>query len=180
MFRHATRFAYTFYLLSASSVFAQTADQVEPAAGTWKTWAISSGRDYRVPPPPDAASTRGEAEWVRTAIAERDPRIAQQVTYWNAAAPSYRWMDLIWNRIQSGAPVTPYPHRLFTYVSMAIYDATVAAWESKYTYNRQRPIAVDPTLRTRLVTPGSPSYPSDYAATAAAAAAVLGYFLPSE
>src|SRR5436305_1292397 len=28
--------------------------QVEPEAGTWKTWIISSARDYRVPPPPDA------------------------------------------------------------------------------------------------------------------------------
>jgi len=32
--------------------------QVEPTAGTWKTWIISSGRDFRVPPPPDAAAQR--------------------------------------------------------------------------------------------------------------------------
>ena len=25
---------------------------IEPDAGDWKTWVISSGRDYRVPPPP--------------------------------------------------------------------------------------------------------------------------------
>ena len=31
------------------------AQSVEPKAGTWKTWVISSGKDFRVPPPPDAA-----------------------------------------------------------------------------------------------------------------------------
>ena len=36
-------------------VAAQTAGQIEPNAGKWKTWAISSGKDFRVPPPPDAA-----------------------------------------------------------------------------------------------------------------------------
>jgi hypothetical protein len=31
--------------------------QVEPHAGQWKTWVISSGRDYRVPPPPSPWQT---------------------------------------------------------------------------------------------------------------------------
>ena len=26
---------------------------IEPNAGKWRTWVISSGKDYRVPPPPD-------------------------------------------------------------------------------------------------------------------------------
>src|SRR5436309_14368280 len=61
-----------------------------------------------------------------------------------------------------------------------MYDATVAAWDSKYTYNRPRPSELDPTLKTRLPTPRSPSYPSEHAATAAAAAGVLAYFFPAE
>ena len=28
------------------------AEQIEPNAGSWQTWVISSGRDFRVPPPP--------------------------------------------------------------------------------------------------------------------------------
>src|SRR5882724_2736123 len=160
--------------------FGQVSSQIEPKAGTWKTWAISSGKDFRAPAPPDAAATRAEMESVRRFLAEKDSRIADQVTFWDAGAPSYRWLDLIWNRIQSGANVTGYPHRLYTYVAMAMYDATVATWDSKYAYNRQRPSEVDPTLQTRLPTPRSPSYPSEHTATAAAAAAVLGYFFPAE
>ena len=34
------------------------AQSVEPKAGTWKTWVISSGKDFRVPPPPDDAAPK--------------------------------------------------------------------------------------------------------------------------
>jgi len=166
MFRHAKRLAPIFVLQSAGSVFGQSIDQIEPRAGTWKTWAISSAEIIDWLRPPDAASTRGELESVRGAIAEKDPRIAQQVSFWDAGAPSYRWIDLISNRFISGAPVTAFGHRLYAYVAMAMYDTTVAVWDSKYAYNRPRPSAVDPTLRTRLPTPRSPSYPSEHSATA--------------
>ncbi len=155
-------------------------DSVEPAAGGWKTWAISSGKDFRVPPPPNHRTARQELNEVREAVTNSDPKVLASIAYWNAGAPSYRWMQLITNRIVSGKPVTPYAHRLYTYVAMAMYDATVATWESKYAYNRPRPSEVDERLKTRLAVPHSPSYPSEYAATAAAAATVLSYFLPAE
>ena len=31
---------------------------IEPNAGSWRTWIISSGKDFRVASPPDAAATR--------------------------------------------------------------------------------------------------------------------------
>src|SRR5258706_2566783 len=102
MCRFVTKFTYSLILLSMIPAFAQPAAQIEPKAGTWKTWAISSGKDFRVPPPPDATATRREVEGVARFIAEKDPRIADQVTFWDAGAPAYRWNDLIWNRIQSG------------------------------------------------------------------------------
>ena len=42
------------------SLPAQESGQIEPKAGTWKTWVISSGKDYRVPPPPGDVATRNE------------------------------------------------------------------------------------------------------------------------
>ena len=48
----------TRHLLLSAVIFACAlpafGQSVEPKAGTWKTWIISSGKDYRVPPPPDA------------------------------------------------------------------------------------------------------------------------------
>jgi membrane-associated phospholipid phosphatase len=181
MFAFASRFLVVVIVASAHAAFAQSVNQpVEPKAGSWKTWVISSGKDFRVPPPPDAAATKGELDWVRSAVALNDSRVTEQVSFWDAGSPAYRWMDLITNRLFNLVPTTAFPHRVYTYVALAMYDATIAAWESKYTYNRPRPSEVDPTLRTRLATPRSPSYPSEHAATAAAAAAVLAYFLPAE
>src|SRR5262249_41510210 len=89
-------------LLVLIPAWSQTAGQVEPNAGNWKTWFISSGKDFRVPPPPDAATTKTELDWLRGLVAEKDPRIAAQVAFWDAGSPTYRWIDLIGNRILDG------------------------------------------------------------------------------
>jgi membrane-associated phospholipid phosphatase len=166
--------------LAAWALSAQTAPQIEPKAGNWKTWAISSGKDYRVSPPPDAAATRGELEWLRGASADKNPQIADQISFWDSGSPGYRWLEILASRSEANQPLSPYPVRPFAYLNMAIYDATIAAWESKYFYNRPRPNQLDPTLRTALPTPNSPSYPSEHAVAAGAAAAVLSYFYPAE
>jgi membrane-associated phospholipid phosphatase len=167
-------------LLVVVPVWAQPAGQIEPNAGTWKTWAISSGKDYRVPPPPDAAATTYELQWLHDFVGQSDPSIAPEINFWDAGSPAYRWIDLISTRFLQGQPSSAYPHRVYAYVAMAMYDATVATWDSKYAYNRPRPSVADPTLQTVLPTPQSPSYPSEHAATAAAAAGVLSYFFPNE
>ncbi len=72
-------------------------------------------------------------------------------------------------------------------VGMALNDAAVACWYSKYTYNLERPESyikrvMDPTFEPALynplstdkgVTPGFPAYPSGHSTMGAAAAEVL-------
>ena len=65
-------------------------------------------------------------------------------------------------------------------VNVAIYDATIAAWDAKYVYNRPRPSEADPTLTTVVPNPNSPTYPSEHAAAAGAASTVLGYLFPKD
>jgi membrane-associated phospholipid phosphatase len=154
--------------------------RVEPFAGEWKTWIISSGQAYRVPPPPDAAETRAELYTVRRAVSKLDADGLEKVKHWDAGSSAYRWIEMIERRIAAGEPLTAHPHRPLAYVAMAIYDATVAAWESKYQYRRLRPSEMDPSIRPVVAVPESPSYPSEHAAAAAAAAAVLAHFLPGE
>lgn len=156
------------------------AQPVEPAAGGWKTWVISSGQDYRVPPPPGDEESLGEANALVDLVNHGGGASRSVVTYWDAGAPSYRWMDALNARSIAGTPTTAYSHRVYAYVAMAMHDATVAAWESKYTYNRPRPSVLDARLAPLVDVPESPSYPSEHSATAQAAAAVLAYFLPAE
>jgi len=149
---------------------AQAADPIEPNAGNWRTWVISSGRDYRVPPPPGAADTQAELRALSDRISRNDAQILQQIAYWDAGAPAYRWIDLITARLLAGVPTTTYPQRVYMYVALAMHDATIATWESKYAYNRPRPSERDHKLPTAVTVPDSPSYPSEHAATAQAAA----------
>jgi membrane-associated phospholipid phosphatase len=65
-------------------------------------------------------------------------------------------------------------------LSVAIYDATVAAWDSKYAYNLPRPTAFDSSLTATLPNPQSASYPSEHATVAGAASAVLAYLFPEK
>ena len=120
---------------------------IEPNAGKWRTWVISSGADYRVPPPPGPAETRAELRALADLISHNDAQTMQQIAFWDAGAPAYRWIDLINERVLAGIPTTPYPHRVYTYVALAMYDATIATWESKYFYNRQRPSELDHNCR---------------------------------
>ena len=63
-------------------------------------------------------------------------------------------------------------------LNVAIYDATIAAWDSKYAHNRPRPGELDPTIAAVLHNPRSPSYPSEHAVVATAASTVLSYLFP--
>jgi membrane-associated phospholipid phosphatase len=153
---------------------------VEPTAGQWHTWVISSGKDYRVPPPPPPQDTRAELRSLEQLIAQNDEQTAAQIKFWDTGAPQYRWIDLISNRLLAGTPTSAFPHRVYTYVALAMYDATIATWESKYFYGRPRPSDLNHKLPTAVDVPDSPSYPSEHAAAAQAAATVLAYFFPAE
>jgi membrane-associated phospholipid phosphatase len=154
--------------------------QVEPTAGRWKTWILTSGREFRLPAPPDAAATAIELQWVKECASARNDASLAQVHFWDAGAPGYRWMQLTEQLAVSEGLSTPLQTRALSLVAAAIYDATVAAWDSKYTFNRQHPSELDSTVTTVVTPTASPSYPSEHAATAVAAATVLAYLFPDQ
>src|SRR5438552_18142967 len=86
----------------ALSVHAQAEGPIEPNAGLWRTWVISSGRDYRVPPPPGSAETQAELRALATLISHNDTQAQQQIAFWDAGAPAYRWIDLLNARTLAG------------------------------------------------------------------------------
>lgn len=90
------------YLTIGALIFASAlpvpGQAIEAKAGTWKTWIISSGKDFRVPPPPDANTTTEELPWLCDAVAEPNSGIANSVAFWSAGAPSYQWIELIHQR----------------------------------------------------------------------------------
>src|SRR6185436_1378322 len=72
----------------------------------------------------------------------------------------------------------PAATRAMSLVAVAMNDAMVAAWDSKYAYQRPRPAQVDSGIVPLIDTPNSPSYPSEHSVAAATAAKVLAYLFP--
>src|SRR4051812_47545353 len=76
---------------AAASPVAQAGVQTEPQAGTWKTWVLTSGSQFRLPTPPDQAATADEIAQLKQMAGKRDDAALQQIAYWNAGPPAYRW-----------------------------------------------------------------------------------------
>jgi membrane-associated phospholipid phosphatase len=157
---------------------AQTSSTVEPTAGTWKSFVIFSRFELRAPPPPDTAASAEEIGQLKEIAKRRDPAALDLIAYWDTGAPSYRWNEIaVSEALRSNLPVN-FASRLLAMLHVAMHDAIIATWDSKYAYNRRHPSEADATLSTVLSNPRSPSYPSEHAAAAGAAAAVLSYVFP--
>jgi membrane-associated phospholipid phosphatase len=154
--------------------------QIEPQAGQWQTWVLTSVDEVRPAAPPDQAASLAEIAEVKTMIAQGDSAAEAQIAYWDAGSPSYRWIEIALNQFKSKPISNPRVARGMSLMNVAIYDAMVAAWDAKYTYSRLRPNQLDPALATLVTSPNSPSYPSEHAAAAGAAATILGYLYPDD
>ncbi|RYY19251.1 MAG: phosphatase PAP2 family protein [Chitinophagaceae bacterium] len=146
--------------------------QVEPNAGTWKTFVIEV-KDYRLPPPPNEKASALELQQVRNAQASATSSSFNDMLFWNAGAPGYRWGQLISSLTPPGLP----PIREMALLNVAVYDATIAAWDSKYAFRRQRPVS---GVKKNLPMPESPSYPCEYSVAAGAAATILSFAFPAK
>jgi membrane-associated phospholipid phosphatase len=168
-------------LCLTAPVFTQSEMQmIEPEAGSWFTWLLDSGDQLRLDAPPDEAATADEVAELMAMVNLRDEDALRQIAYWNTGPPSYRWNQIAVGAIDKrGIPGAP-ANRVLALTHAAIYDATVAAWDSKYTYNRPRPSEFNADLITAIPNPPSPSYPSEYAVTAAAASTVLTWLFPDD
>ena len=148
--------------------------QVEPTAGTWKTWFISSGKDYRLPAP---SSYKNELAEVRSRQQNLNDAGRQQIKYWNAGAPGYRWQE--WLNKLWVVDTSRYGAVANLLLGTAIYDATIAAWDTKYAHKRPRPFAVDPTIKLFALKPESPSYPCEHSVAAGVAVTIFSKFYPA-
>ncbi|RNI31082.1 phosphatase PAP2 family protein [Rufibacter latericius] len=148
--------------------------QVEPAAGNWKTWFISSGKAYRLPSPP---SNKEEIAQVLSRQQELDSAGLQQILFWNAGSPGYRWHQMISKLWVVDTAYTGVLANML--LNAGIYDATVAAWDTKYAFNRERPFAASSKIKAYAPKPESPSYPCEHSVAAGVASTVIAHFYPA-
>ncbi|MEP7027658.1 MAG: phosphatase PAP2 family protein, partial [Candidatus Eisenbacteria bacterium] len=152
-----------------------------PMAGTWSTWITTSGAEFQPEPPFPCGSAEDLAE-VAEVVAVASARTAEQIAIvhkWADHSPPALWNDRMDAQILDANLDAKTAARLQAYVNMAMYDAFVSCWRTKYTYWAARPVMRSPGLSTVVPTPNFPSYTSGHATISAAAASVLAEAFPA-
>ena len=148
--------------------------QLEPEAGNWKTWFITSGKDYRLPAP---SSYKNEIHEVLERQKNLDAKTKQQIIFWNAGSPGYHWQEMM-NKLWA-VDTGRYGALANMLLGAATYDATIAAWDTKYAYKRPRPFVADNKIKIYTVKPESPSFPCENSVAAGVAVTIFSHFYPA-
>src|SRR5688572_21802468 len=76
-------FALPVYSQPAYTGGSDRSGQVEPRAGTWHTWVLTSGRQLRLPRPPGRDVAKAELRELKALARQRDAAALDQIAYWN-------------------------------------------------------------------------------------------------
>jgi membrane-associated phospholipid phosphatase len=164
---------------------------LEPLAGTWRTWNLASGSQFRPGPPPAYGSAgfleeMHEVYTVSAALTDEQKRIADE---WadgaGTATPPGHWNLIALDLVRDRAWSTLQSARLFAALNTAQADAFIACWDAKYSYWSIRPVSairasIDTDWLSDVATPPFPSYVSGHASTSGAASTVLAAFFPAQ
>jgi membrane-associated phospholipid phosphatase len=150
--------------------------------GNWKTYVLNSASEIAVPAPPADGSTQTQAELaeLRELQAVRSPITDKVVSFWNMVPATQAWTEMTISLIAQEQVNPRRANRVEAIVHTAMYDAVVAAYHAKYAYNRQAPSVAAKDIIAAATVPNDPSYPSEHAAIAAAAAGTLASLFPDQ
>jgi hypothetical protein len=162
-----------------------------PLAGSWTTWNLDSGRQFRPLPPPAYGSPLFRSETREVYRVSRSLTAEQQriATYWSDGAgtvtPPGHWNVIALDLLRSANWDTLRTTYLLAALNTAQADAFIACWDAKYAYWSLRPVTairrlIDPSWLPYLVTPPFPAYVSGHSTTSGAASTVLAAFFPAQ
>lgn len=154
-----------------------TASRAEPTAGNWVPWVVKPA-DVPVPAPPAAntAAAKAEIDEVKRLAKDRSQEMVDTINKFSGPLPTKPWTDLMIDIVKSGPKDPPLSSRNYALLHVAMYDAVLAAYHWKYEFNSAAPKGVS----TVVAPSADPSYPSEHAAIAGAAAKVLAYMYPGQ
>ena len=158
-----------------------------PNFGLVQAWnmTISDIVAVRPPAPPSTSSKQMQTELAEVKLTVAHLSAAQRniAQKWNDGAGTYtppgHWNDIAAEYVRDANMSEVRAARAFALLNMAMHDASVACWNTKYIYFNPRPAQLDPTIKTAIGLPNFPAYPSGHSTFSASAAAVLSYLFPS-
>jgi len=166
------------------------ANPVQPCAGTWKTWVLTKGDQFRPGPPPVFGSPEflAQAREIVEVKNQLTPDQRRAATFWaggeGTPLPAGVWNQVTLAYLRDRKPTEPQAERAMALANVAMADAGVAAWDAKYTYwdprpeNGVRDSGIDRNWEPFIETPFFPSYISGHATYSGAVAEVLSWIFP--
>ncbi|MCS6973538.1 MAG: phosphatase PAP2 family protein [Cyclobacteriaceae bacterium] len=139
----------------------------------------------RPPPPPlaDSEEMKAELNEVKQFLKNSTRERLRIVHFWADGAGTYtppgHWNDIAAEYIAEAQFSEVRSARAFALLNMALHNAAVACWETKYFYFNPRPSQLDPSVKTLTGIPNFPSYTSGHSTFSGAAATILSYLFPA-
>jgi hypothetical protein len=158
-----------------------------PLFGKVQPWIMTTNDivSVRPGPPPSTGSTQMQQELaeVKNAVAKLTDDQRATVYKWSdgvsTVTPAGHWNAIAVPYITAAKLSDVRTARVFALVNMAMMDAAVSCWDTKYTYFNPRPTQLDPSIKTEIALPNFPSYVSGHSMFSGAGADVLSYLFPS-
>ena len=159
-----------------------------PNFGLVRAWMMTPAEvvGERPPPPPSTSSElmRQELAEVKHTVDNLTRDQLAIALFWNDGAGTYtppgHWNDIAAEYIRDARMSEVRTARAFALLNVAMHDAAVGCWETKFAYFNPRPSQLDPSIKTPIGLPNFPSYSSGHSTFSAAAALVLSYLFPNE
>lgn len=154
--------------------------------GSWKTWYLQKGDQFRAPPPPQVNTQEWEAQLKITKDALKNITAEQKiaVVHWaggpGTMTPPGQWLILANTYMSSHDVPLKKMLEVRAVLARAIAESVIAVFDSKYTYWIKRPNMLDTTIQTVMPTPNHPSYPAGHSTISASAATILNFYFPKE
>ena len=149
-------------------------------------------------PPPGVTSAQYIADlnevYTTTNFTRTNPTADETLfsLFWNAGTASAYWDRLAGSLAEQQHLTLSETARLYALLNVAMADAAIGCWKTKYTYNYWRPIQaikfddgnpatiLDMTWNTLVGTPAHPDYPSGHSCVSGAAGQVLASYFGNE
>ncbi len=177
-------------------------------AANWKTVVLTTASEFAMTEPASVQSAeyKNELAQLKTSMSQLTDEQKGIIKYWSGGAmlrwnqimrelvakynlPPYQNEDGTYPIPSAANPLAyplfpfanpPYAARAYAYVSVAQYDALVAAWNYKFKFNRPAPSQTDSSIQPLVPVSQLPSYPSEDAVVASVTLEVMKLLFPGE
>ena len=147
-------------------------------------WFMKTSSQFRLPTPQsyDTNDIKNQKEELKTILSSVTKEQIEIANKWSAGSgtilTSGQWLNLANQYMAKHKTPLPQSILIRSILAMGVADATIACFDTKFTYWKQRPEMIFPDVKPNIKTPEEPSYPSGHATLSMAAAIIMDHYFP--